>query len=572
MPVSHIGLTVTHLPTSTSFYLSALAPLGYKFIAEHGTQIGFGPAHSEEADFFISQEGNGIKASAAHVAFLAPSLHSVDRFYSAALRAGGTPNGSPQMRGDGWYNAAVLDFDGNSVEVVHRSPSASESKALTWREADGCASIIHDDGATVISHRSHVTAPKSIVSTAGEQHTPRITITEERRSVSHNPSRDSKELIGTLLGVAAGAAVAYAMVKSERDSAVEENAFNAEQPGGKTSVVERVMRVIEAAPTIPAPSARSASKSHVSNGAGSIASSRRVRSLSPPARSTVSHRSSQHRELEYPLRNGSIAGSSHSSRPKLGQRAITAGPTPATASIFRKDGAYRGGDGSRSTLIDTFLAPTEVRRVVPDYPITASPLKATASTHASTTHSARSRPRSGRHSSAPSVASEVTVRPISPRGLPLPASNKTSIVTAREIPLPTTPSPLSVVALSAHNSTSSSTKAKSHIGSVLGRDNDTVAPSDSISCAGSKRSKRSSRHSSKIGGGGGKAASSKAGSSRSVRNVGGDEGQMVEGGSVGSGPRTLPIRPSREVGWGVGSLVGARSSVESRAGGARGWD
>ncbi len=59
MPVSHIGLTVTHLPTSTSFYLSALAPLGYKFIAEHGTQIGFGPAHSDEADFFISQEGDG---------------------------------------------------------------------------------------------------------------------------------------------------------------------------------------------------------------------------------------------------------------------------------------------------------------------------------------------------------------------------------------------------------------------------------------------------------------------------------------------------------------------------------
>ncbi|KAI9723704.1 MAG: hypothetical protein M1812_001004 [Candelaria pacifica] len=568
MPVSHIGLTVTHLPTSTSFYLSALAPLGYRFIAEHGTQIGFGPAHSDEADFFISQEGNGIKASAAHIAFLAPSLHSVDRFYSAALRAGGASNGSPQMRGDGWYNAAVLDFDGNSVEVVHRSPSSSERKALTWRETDGCASIIHDDGATVISHRSHVTAPKSIVSGASKQSPPRITITEEKRSISHTPSRDSKELIGTLLGAAAGAAVAYAMVKSERDSATHEIAFSPEQQGSKTSVVERVMRVIEAAPTIQAPSARSTARSHASDGGRSIASSRRVRSLSPPARTTASRRSSHQRELEYPLHSNNVAGSSHSSRQKPGQRAITAGPTPQTASIFRKDGAYNGGDGSRSTLINTFLAPTEVRRVVPDYPVTPSPLRATASTHASSTNPTHSRPRGGRHSSASSIPSEVTVRPYSPREVPLPASNKTSIITAREVPLATTtPSPLSATALSAHDN-ATSRKAASNIGSVLGRDNDTVAPSDSISCAGSKRSKRSSKYSSKVAA----KPASRTGSSRTVGNVGyGDVERMGGRGSVVSVPRTLPIRPSSKAGWGIGGVVGARSSVESPAGGARRW-
>ncbi len=468
------------------------------------------------------------------------------------------------MRGDGWYNAAVLDFDGNSVEVVHRSPSPSDRKALGWRETDGCASVIDDDGATVISHRSHVTVPRSVAPTSSKQSPSRITITEEKRSVSHHPSRDSKELIGTLLGAAAGAAVAYAMVKSERDSAADEMAFNAEQAGGKTSVVERVMRVIEAAPTIPAPSARSI---HVSDGGRSVASSRRVRSLSPPARSTASRHSDQHRELEYPLRgnsrSGSVVLSNHSSpRPKLGQRAITAGPPATAASIFRKDGAYRGDGGSRSTLIDTFLAPTEVRRVVPDYPITSSPLKATASTHASSTHS---RPRTQRHSSAPSVHSEVTVRPNSPRDLPLPASNRTSIVTAREVPLPMTPSPLSVVALSAHDNANNQ-PPKSHIGSVLGRDNDTVAPSDSISCAGSKRSKRSSRHSHREG----SRAASEAGSTRTVRNV----GPVVEEKSAStiSVPRTLPIRSSEKAGWGVGSLVGAWSSVESRAGGRRGWE
>lgn len=56
MPVSHIGLTVSHLPTSCSFFLAALQPLGYSFIGQFGNQIGLGVA---EADFFLTQETPG---------------------------------------------------------------------------------------------------------------------------------------------------------------------------------------------------------------------------------------------------------------------------------------------------------------------------------------------------------------------------------------------------------------------------------------------------------------------------------------------------------------------------------
>lgn len=56
MPVSHIGLTVSHLPTSTSFFLSALQPLGYRYIGESYNQIGLG---IREADFFLCQETPG---------------------------------------------------------------------------------------------------------------------------------------------------------------------------------------------------------------------------------------------------------------------------------------------------------------------------------------------------------------------------------------------------------------------------------------------------------------------------------------------------------------------------------
>lgn len=60
MPVSHIGLTVSHLPTSCSFFLSALQPLGYRFIGQQGNQIGLG---INDADFFLCQETPGYEYS-----------------------------------------------------------------------------------------------------------------------------------------------------------------------------------------------------------------------------------------------------------------------------------------------------------------------------------------------------------------------------------------------------------------------------------------------------------------------------------------------------------------------------
>lgn len=56
MPVSHIGLTVSHLPTSCSFFLAALSPLDYRYIGQDNSQIGFG---IDVADFFICQETPG---------------------------------------------------------------------------------------------------------------------------------------------------------------------------------------------------------------------------------------------------------------------------------------------------------------------------------------------------------------------------------------------------------------------------------------------------------------------------------------------------------------------------------
>ena len=59
MPVSHLTLTVAHLPTSTSFFLSCLQPLGYQFIGRHDDYIGFGQKTGEPADFWITEQKPG---------------------------------------------------------------------------------------------------------------------------------------------------------------------------------------------------------------------------------------------------------------------------------------------------------------------------------------------------------------------------------------------------------------------------------------------------------------------------------------------------------------------------------
>lgn len=59
MPVSHLGLTVSHIPSATSFYLQALQPLGYRYIGQSGDSIGLGV---DEADLFLTQEPRGYFA------------------------------------------------------------------------------------------------------------------------------------------------------------------------------------------------------------------------------------------------------------------------------------------------------------------------------------------------------------------------------------------------------------------------------------------------------------------------------------------------------------------------------
>ncbi|PLB51692.1 hypothetical protein P170DRAFT_352932 [Aspergillus steynii IBT 23096] len=252
MPVSHLTLTVSHLPTSTSFFLSCLQPLGYQFIGRHDDYIGFGQNAGEPADFWITEQKPGVPAGAAHVAFPAPSKDAVGAFFISALKAGGKIHGEPKTRDSesGYYSAAIVDVDGNSIEAVFR-PSTSSARSEVSRPALALlenGSVVSKATSKVSSvkpesvapprseARSHVSRGMSAVdrerSAPSERGAPSVSPREIQQAPSptyvvHHTTQKTddgkaaKTIVGTLIGAAAGAALAYAMAKGDSESSSE---------------------------------------------------------------------------------------------------------------------------------------------------------------------------------------------------------------------------------------------------------------------------------------------------------------------------------------------------------------
>lgn len=187
------------------------------------------------------QDCHSVNRSNAHVAFSATSKSAVRDFYAAALTAGGQPNGSPAFRGcnDCIFNAAVLDLDGNSIEVIYHQIEDDDayttvsggSRVLTWRK--GIVNVLGDEDRSTFISTSPNPAPSTAQSTPQSKapsvvrtaSAPAVTTSSQTSSSDNGFQITGKAIIGTILGAAAGAAVAYAMVRSEQDGAQQEAEF-----------------------------------------------------------------------------------------------------------------------------------------------------------------------------------------------------------------------------------------------------------------------------------------------------------------------------------------------------------
>ena len=119
-------LAVNDVERSLAFYEAALKPLDITFFLPykgkdgHPDLRGFGDGKQA---FFWLQQGKP-DPGVVHWGFKAESNAKVDEFYSAAMAAGARDNISPRARLEyypGYYAADVLDPDGYSFEVVHKS-------------------------------------------------------------------------------------------------------------------------------------------------------------------------------------------------------------------------------------------------------------------------------------------------------------------------------------------------------------------------------------------------------------------------------------------------------------------
>jgi len=127
--IDHTGLAVRDYAKSKEFYSKALAPISYKLIMEVPKEYtggkgvaGFG--EPPKPDFWIHEAKPNDPPI--HVAFRVPTRAVVDKFYAAALAAGGRDNGAPGPRPHyhaNYYGAFVLDPDGHNIEAVCHEPA-----------------------------------------------------------------------------------------------------------------------------------------------------------------------------------------------------------------------------------------------------------------------------------------------------------------------------------------------------------------------------------------------------------------------------------------------------------------
>ena len=117
--IGYVTVGTNDLPRAAKFYDAIAAEMGTGRMMEFDTFIawgtpggGCGIAATKPFDGNPASVGNGVM-----VAFEAGDQAQVDRLYAIALENGGTCEGAPGPRGDGFYAAYFRDPDGNKCNA-----------------------------------------------------------------------------------------------------------------------------------------------------------------------------------------------------------------------------------------------------------------------------------------------------------------------------------------------------------------------------------------------------------------------------------------------------------------------
>jgi catechol 2,3-dioxygenase-like lactoylglutathione lyase family enzyme len=121
MEIDHLTVPVRSYDAGKAFYADALKPLGYRVLLDwkDGRRAYLGIPGRPSSLWVVESTFAGTL----EVAVAVEDEASVVAFHTAAVAAGGRSLADPSIRHEysgGYYGAKVADFDGNSIEAVHR--------------------------------------------------------------------------------------------------------------------------------------------------------------------------------------------------------------------------------------------------------------------------------------------------------------------------------------------------------------------------------------------------------------------------------------------------------------------
>lgn len=136
--------------------------------------------------------------------------------------------GEPKTRDGepGYYSAAVIDADGNSIEAVYRpnnGPDIFETGSVVSKTSSRASSANRSSisRATTAVERGAPSVAPSAAPSITRRHTSQVDCQDEK-SDSGNNNQTAKTIVGSLIGAAAGAAIAYAWSGSGESQSQQE--------------------------------------------------------------------------------------------------------------------------------------------------------------------------------------------------------------------------------------------------------------------------------------------------------------------------------------------------------------
>ncbi len=130
MQIDHITIPVRRYELGKRFYAEALAPLGYRILLDWpDRRRAYLGTPGEPSSVWVVES---TFAGALDVALALPDVASVVAFHTAALASGGRSLSEPGVSSDRspeYYVARIADFDGNTIEAVHRAATAQRAAA-----------------------------------------------------------------------------------------------------------------------------------------------------------------------------------------------------------------------------------------------------------------------------------------------------------------------------------------------------------------------------------------------------------------------------------------------------------